>query len=128
MRKSSSTQTEPSQRMLRVGEEIRHILSETLRRGSFTDEILYESAHTVNVTQVKVSPDLKLATAYILGLGGADLTDILTSLNDQAHIFQQDINKGLKMKFTPKVRFREDDSYDRVGRIEEILHKISREK
>jgi ribosome-binding factor A len=127
MRKSH-TPTEPSQRMLRVAEEIRHILSDTLRRGSFDDELLYESAHTINVTQVTVSPDLKHATAYILGLGGADLTDILDSLNEQSHLFQKNINNGLKMKFTPKVRFKEDDSYERVGRIEKILHDISREK
>ena len=116
---------EPTQRMLRVGEEIRHIVAEVLREGSFDDEALYEIAHSINVTQVTVSPDLKYATAYVLGLGGADLTDVLPALNDHAHEFQQAVNRGLKMKFTPKIQFKQDDTYERVGRIEQILHQIS---
>lgn len=120
--------TEPSQRMLRVGEEIRHALSETLKRESFSDPVLYESAHKVTITQVTVSPDLKHATAYILALGGDDLSALLPALNENAHTFQQGLNRALKMKFTPKVRFKEDESFERVGRIEKILHDLSQEK
>lgn len=120
--------TEPSQRMLRVGEEIRHALSETLKRESFSDPILYESAHNITITQVTVTPDLKQATAYILRLGGGDVSTVLPALNENAHLFQQSLNRAVKMKFTPKVRFREDESFERVGRIEKILHDLSREK
>lgn len=122
---AQSKGTEPSQRMLRVGEEIRHILAESLRRGSFDNEILYESANSISVTQVTVSPDLKHATAYVIGLGGRDLSDILPALNEQAHAFQQDINRGLKMKFTPKIRFTLDESFENAGRIENILRNIN---
>lgn len=116
---------EPSQRMLRVGEEIRHIMSETMRRGSFDDPALYESAPTINVTEVRVSPDLKHATAYVISLGGQDMENIVPALNDSAHHFQRDINNGLKMKFTPKVRFEVDNSFANADKIEKILKNIS---
>ena len=68
---------EPSQRMLRVGEELRHIISETLREGGFDDPVLFEQASTVTVSQVSVSPDLKYATAYVMSLGGLNMDEIL---------------------------------------------------
>ena len=67
--------SEPSQRMLRVGEELRHIMSETLRRGAFDDETLFEVANNVTISQVTVSPDLRYATAYVMTLGGIRLEE-----------------------------------------------------
>jgi ribosome-binding factor A len=115
---------EPTQRMLRVGEEVRHILSETLRRGGFDDPVLFESANTVTVTEVRVSPDLRYATAYIMTLGGINMEEILPALNDSAWLFQQDIGKNVKMRTTPKVRFVRDESFDEAQKIENILRDI----
>jgi ribosome-binding factor A len=115
---------EPSQRMLRVGEELRHIISETMREGGFDDPILFEKASTVTVSQVSVSPDLKYATAYVMSLGGLDMDEIIPALNAAAWMFQHDIAKGVKMRVTPKVRFMIDASYDQVDKIERILRNI----
>ena len=118
-------QPAPSQRMLRVGEEVRHILSETLRNGGFDDPVLFESSSTVTVTEVRVSPDLRYATAYVMTLGGIDFDEILPALNEAAWFFQQDIGKKVKMRTTPKVRFVKDDSFDEAQKIENILKGIS---
>jgi ribosome-binding factor A len=120
-------QPAPSQRMLRVGEEVRHILSETLRNGGFDDPVLFESANTVTVTEVRVSPDLRYATAYVMTLGGINFDEILPALNDSAWFFQQDIGKKVKMRTTPKVRFVKDDSFDEAQKIENILKGINAE-
>ena len=118
-------QPAPSQRMLRVGEEVRHILSETLRNGGFDDPVLFESSSTVTVTEVRVSPDLRYATAYVMTLGGINFDEILPALNEAAWFFQQDIGKKVKMRTTPKVRFVKDDSFDEAQKIETILRGIS---
>lgn len=116
----------PSQRMLRVGEEVRHVLSETLRRGGFDDPVLFETANTVTVTEVRVSPDLRYATAYIMALGGIGMDEILPAMNEAAWYFQQDIGKNIKMRTTPKVRFMKDESFDEAQKIENILKEISK--
>lgn len=118
-------QPEPTQRMLRVGEEIRHILSETLREGGFDDPILFESSSTVTVTEVRVSPDLRYATAYVMPLGGINIDEILPALNESAWLFQKDFGRQLQMRTTPKVRFVKDDSFDEAQKIETILRGIS---
>ena len=118
---------EPSQRMLRVGEEIRHVMSETLRRGAFDDPLLFELANTVTVSQVTVSPDLRYATAYVMTLGGQRLDEVMEALSDSAYLFQSDIGKGLKMRSTPKVRFEVDTSYDQAEKIDRILKDIKAE-
>lgn len=81
--------SEPSQRQLRVGEQIRHILSETLQRGHFQSEILIEEAGLVTITEVRPSPDLKHARAYVMTLGGKQVEAILEALNDEARVFQR---------------------------------------
>lgn len=116
---------EPTQRMLRVGEELRHILSETLRRGGFDNPLLFEHSRNVTITQVTVSPDLKYATAYAMTLGGVLLDDILQALNDSAWLFQQEIGKGAKMRSTPKVKFVVDTSFEQADRIEKILKNVA---
>lgn len=111
--------------MLRVGEELRHIISETLRRGGFDDPLLFEHACNVTVTQVTVSPDLKYATAYIMTLGGLQLDEVLQALNESAWMFQHEIGKGVKMRSTPKIKFVVDTSFETAGRIEKILRDIN---
>ncbi|MGZ9096721.1 MAG: 30S ribosome-binding factor RbfA [Micavibrio sp.] len=117
---------EPSQRMLRVGEELRHIMSESLRRGAFDDPVLFEAANNVTISQVTVSPDLRYATAYVMTLGGVNLEETLNALNNSAYAFQHDIGKGVKMRSTPRIRFMVDTSYDEAEKINRILNEINK--
>ncbi len=114
----------PSQRQLRVGEQIRHIMAETLSRGHFHDEVLIDLAGNVTVTEVRPSPDLRQATAYVISLGGLDMNTILPALNDNAQVFQKDINTKANLKFTPRVRFQEDTSFEKVQKLDELLSTI----
>lgn len=114
----------PSQRQLRVGEQLRHIIAETMQRGHFHDEILINHASDVTVTEVRPSPDLKNATAFVISLGGHDMDQILPALNNDAALFQKEINAKSNLKFTPRVRFKLDDSYENVQKLDEILSNI----
>lgn len=117
-------QNGPSQRQLRVGEQIRHIIAETMSRGHFRDKILIDIAGGVTVTEVRPSPDLKQATAYVISLGGADMDKILPALNHNAPAFQKDINSKANLKFTPKIHFKLDSSFENVQKLDEILSNI----
>ena len=117
-------QAGPSQRQLRVGEQLRHIIVDTLQRGHFQDELLFDAAAQITVSEVRPSPDLKNATAYVTVLGGGDLTDLLKALNDSSSLFQKEIGRQMKMKFTPRLRFVEDESFANAQRIEKILRDI----
>lgn len=114
----------PSQRQLRVGEQIRHIIAETMQRGHFHDELLINMASDVTVTEVRPSPDLKNATAYVISLGGHDMDKILPALNNDAAIFQKDINTKSNLKFTPRIKFKLDESYENVQRLDEIISNL----
>ena len=114
----------PSQRQLRVGEQLRHIIAETMQRGHFHEEILINMASDVTVTEVRPSPDLKNATAYVISLGGHDMDQILPALNNDAALFQKDINSKSNLKFTPRVKFKLDTSYENVQKLDEILSNI----
>lgn len=124
MSKTQNHQQGPSQRQLRVGEQIRHIIAETLQRGHFHDEILIDIAGGVTVTEVRPSPDLKNATAYVISLGGQDMDKILPALNNNAAIFQKDINDKANLKFTPRIKFKLDTTYENVQKLDEILNNI----
>jgi len=114
----------PSQRQLRVGEELRHALSQTLRRGHFHDEVLFNAAPNLSVTEVRISPDLKNATAYMMVLGGQGLDQIIPALNDAAGYFQREIAHQMKMRFTPKLRFVVDESFENAAKIESLLRSL----
>jgi len=114
---------QPSQRMLRVGEQIKEVIAQTLMRGHFHTPALM-NASAVTVTEVKVSPDLKYATAYVISLGGQNMDEILPALNEEAHSFQKEINRQTQLKFTPKLQFRMDDTFDNALKIDTILHNI----
>tara|TARA_B100001123_G_C15083495_1_gene936669 strand:+ start:552 stop:938 length:387 start_codon:yes stop_codon:yes gene_type:complete len=110
----------PSQRQMRFGELIRSIISEAIIRGDFyTNEV---NLSAVTVTFVKMSKDLKNASIYIMPLGGKKKEIILKILNDNKKYFQKIVSSSkLKSKFTPKINFFIDDSYDEAERIENLL-------
>ena len=112
-----------SQRQLRVVEKVRHIIAETLARGHFNNPALANPS-AITVTEVRVSPDLKHASAYVIALGGGDMEVILPALNDEAYGFQKEIARKAKLRFTPKLRFVGDDSFDEAKRIEEVLRDL----
>lgn len=114
---------EVSQRQLRVGEQIRHILSQSLRKPLYCKDYEIE-AGSVTVTEVRISPDLKHAKAYVMSIAGNDIEELTEALNTIAGTFQRDINDKTNLKFTPRIRFVSDKSLEHVNRIEEILKNI----
>ena len=111
-----------SQRQLRVGEQLRHIIAETLLRGHFHNTALLDGG--ITVSEVRVSPDLKHAKAYVMTLGGKNLEAVLEALNEETHEFQREINRQTNLKFTPKVKFVEDTSFDEASKIDNILKNL----
>lgn len=122
-RNMTHTPNGPTQRQLRVGEQLRHIIAETLLRGHFHDPVLMD-AGKITVTEVKVAPDLKNATVFVLSLGGEDMDHILPALNDAANYFQSEINRKTELKFTPKLKFKIDDSFEKAQRLDSILNNL----
>ncbi|MCB1650976.1 MAG: 30S ribosome-binding factor RbfA [Alphaproteobacteria bacterium] len=114
---------EPSQRQLRVGEQLRHIIAETMNRGHFHHEALMDAGR-VTVAEVRVSPDLKHAKAYVMSLGGADMESILPALNEEAYVFQKEVSRQSSLKFTPKIIFVRDESFDEAQRINDLLRTV----
>ncbi len=110
----------PSQRQLRVGEMVRHALSEMFARGDIYDDTI--ASHVVTVTEVRMTPDLKLATAYIMPLGGADMKPLLASLEKNKRFIRGEVSHRVNLKYAPDVRFKADDTFDEAMRIEQILH------
>ncbi len=102
----------PSQRQLRVGELIRRRLSELLQRGEIHDPDLERMSITVG--EVRCSPDLSVATAYLLPLGGEGKEEMLALLRKNRHEIRREVGKALSIKFTPEVRFQIDDTFDRM--------------
>jgi ribosome-binding factor A len=110
----------PSQRQLRVGETIRHALAELLVRGEIHDDTI--ASHVITVTEVRMSPDLKMATAYIMPLGGADLKSVLAALEKNRKFIRSEVAHAVSLKFAPDIRFREDETFEEAMRIERLLH------
>ncbi len=123
-RQKNKSNNEPSQRQLRVGEQLRHIMSETLHRGHFNDELLLDKSNTIIVSEVRPSPDLRHARAYVMSINGEALDELLPALNSQSHIFQKDINKSSSLKFTPRVNFVIDNSFEEAQHIENLLRDV----
>ena len=106
--------------MLRVGELIRHVLAELLSKGAVNDPVL--DGHVISVSEVRMSPDLKLATAYVMPLGGKDLEPVLEALARNKKFLRGEVAHQASLRFAPDLRFREDDSFERGNRIDAILH------
>ncbi|WP_193143178.1 MULTISPECIES: 30S ribosome-binding factor RbfA [unclassified Meridianimarinicoccus] len=102
----------PSQRQLRVGELIRRTLSDVLARGDVHDPDLNRMSITVG--EVRTSPDLKIATAFVLPLGGENAEEALLALRRNTHELRRQVSKGLTLKYAPELRFRLDDTFDRM--------------
>ncbi len=109
----------PSQRMLRVGELVRHALSNVLTRGEIVDPVIEISI--ITVPEVRMSPDLKLASAYIVPLGGGNAKEIVKALNSHQKFIRGQITSQLNLKYSPSIRFFEDDSFDEATRIDNLL-------
>ena len=110
----------PSQRQLRVGELIRHALAEMLARGDIHDDVL--AKHVVTVPEVRLSPDLKLATCYIMPLGGLDIAPVLKALDANKRYLRGEIAHRVNLKYAPNVRFRQDESFAEAERIDALLY------
>ncbi len=111
----------PSQRQLRVGEELRHEVARILEHAHFRDPDL--ASVSITVTEVRVSPDLKNATAFVTPLGGGDMERVVAALNRAQGYFRGQLGRSLALKFVPRVTFTADTSFDYSTRIEEVLHR-----
>ncbi|MEL7687820.1 30S ribosome-binding factor RbfA [Citromicrobium bathyomarinum] len=127
MAKQQFSAEQHSVRVLKVGERVRHILSELLTRGEVHDETL--SAHSVSVTEVKMTPDLKHASVYVKPLLGSEEEAVVKALRTNTAFFQREVAKRLGLKFAPKLQFRPDESFDEADRIERLLNdpKVARD-
>ena len=109
----------PSQRQLRVGELIRHALAEMLTRGDIYDDVL--TSHLVTIPEVRMSPDLRLASIYVMPLGGKDVKPVLAALERNKKYIRGEIAHEVNLKFAPDIRFMADESFDEADRIERLL-------
>lgn len=109
----------PSQRQLRVGEMLRERLSEVLRLADFEPKVLKKA--NITVTEVRISPDLKHATAYIMPLGGQHLAKIVHLLNEDVARLKKLALSDLHLKYTPDIRFAADDSFDEAAAMDKLL-------
>jgi ribosome-binding factor A len=109
----------PSIRLLRVGEQVRHILSEILARGDVHDDVL--AKHVVSVTEVRMSPDLRHATAFIKPLLGRDEEAVLKALRTNTAYLQREVASRTKLKYAAKLKFLADDSFDEGSHIDRLL-------
>ena len=111
----------PSQRQLRVGEQVRHALVDVLQRGEIRDELLERTV--ISVSEVRMSPDLKIATAFVSPLGDVDGQAVVKALAKNARFIRGRTARSLRqMKYMPEFRFRLDTSFDNFRRIDELLH------
>ena len=111
---------EPSQRMLRVAELIRHAVAQLLSRGEINDPEL--EGVVVTVPTVKMSPDLKLATIYVLPMGGEGRDKIVAALDRHKKFLRGEISHRVNLKYAPDIRFRVDESFDNAQRIDALLN------
>ena len=108
-----------SQRQLRVGELIRHAMAEMLSRGDIHDPVI--EGHMITVPEVRMSPDLRLATVYVMPLGGKDEQEVVAALERNKKFLRGEIAHRVNLKFSPDLRFRVDERFDEAERIEKLL-------
>jgi ribosome-binding factor A len=119
MAKRFDTGSGPSQRQLRVGELMRHALAEVLARGEIHDPVI--EAHVITVPEVKMSPDLKIATCFVMPLGGKDQEAVIQALARNKRYLRGELARRTNLKFAPDLRFRVDSSFDEGSRIDRLL-------
>jgi ribosome-binding factor A len=117
---SKATSSAPTQRMLRVGEQVRSALTQILQRREISDPVI-ESA-VISISEVRMSSDLKVATAFVTPLGGANHDQIVTALNRSARFIRGKLSGPLgQMKFMPEIRFKDDTSFENFRKIDALL-------
>jgi ribosome-binding factor A len=109
----------PSLRQLKVGEVIRHALAEIFVRGEVMDEVV--SKHSLTVPEVRMTPDLKLATAYVMPLGGGEAEEVVAHLEKHKRFLRGEVAKRVNLKFMPELRFKVDVSFEESARIDALL-------
>lgn len=119
MARPPATPETRSVRLLKVGEQVRHVLSELLARQEVHDDVL--TSHTVSVTEVRMSPDLRHATIFIKPLLGSDEELVLKALRTNTAFFQKEVAGKLKLRFAAKLKFLPDESFDEASRIDALL-------
>jgi ribosome-binding factor A len=110
----------PSPRQLRVGEELRHALIEVLRHGGLRDPVLADAQ--VTVSEVRMSPDLRAATAFVVPFGGGDAAALVKALNRAAPFLRRRLAQSVELRLAPTLRFSADRSFEVADRIERVLH------
>jgi ribosome-binding factor A len=119
-RQSARSGRGPTQRALRVGEVIRHALVEILARGEVRDGVL--ESHAITIPEVRMSPDMRLATAYVMPLGGRNVVPVLEALERHRRFIKGEVARRINMRHAPDIRFRRDETYDEASRIDALLH------
>ena len=109
----------PSVRLLRVGEQVRHVLSELLQRGDVHDDVL--ASHLVSVTEVRMSPDLRHATVFVKPLLGRDEAEVLKALRTNTAFLQREVARRVRMKYAARLKFLADESFDEGSHIDRLL-------
>lgn len=115
----NSISAEPSQRQLRVGEMVRHAIANLLVRGEIHDDAL--QSYVVTVPEVRMSPDLRIATVFVMPLGGEGSDVVVEALTRNKKFIRSCVAKEVKTKFVPDLRFHYDDTFDEVSRIDAIM-------
>jgi ribosome-binding factor A len=108
-----------SQRQLRVGELVRHAVAEMLTRGDVHDPVI--EGHLITVPEVRMSPDLRLATIYVMPMGGRDADEVVAAFDRQKKFLRAEIARRINLKFAPDLRFRVDERFDEAERIDRLL-------
>jgi len=119
MKKHPDHRSGPSQRQLRVGELVRHALADALQRGDVPDPVL--DSHVVTVPEVRMSPDLRIATCFVMPLGGNDRTEVIKALASNQKALRGAMAPRMDLKFMPEMRFLIDTSFDEGNRIDALL-------
>lgn len=119
MSRVQATPETRSVRLLKVGEQVRHVLSELLMRQEVHDDVL--TTHAVSITEVRMSPDLRHAAVYAKPLLGTDEEAVLKALRTHTAYFQKEVAARLKLKYAAKIRFQPDESFDEASRIDALL-------
>lgn len=119
MTRQHATPETRSVRLLKVGEQVRHVISDLLTRQMVHDEVL--TAHSVSVTEVRMSPDLRHASVFVKPLLGADEELVLKALRTNTAFFQKEVAGKLRLKYAAKIRFMGDESFDEASRIDALL-------
>jgi ribosome-binding factor A len=118
-KKSKNPEKGPTQRMLRVAELVRHKVAELLTRGEIHDDVL--AKYVVTIPEVRLSPDLKIATVYVLPLGGKGLEPVIAALDKSKKFIRAEVARTLDLKYAPDLRFRGDESFEVSLKIDKLL-------